>query len=40
MTHSKTYPNIDMIQTSLQLKKYIEDVGKSVKIFIGITPIA
>ena len=26
-----TYPNIDMIQTGLQLKRYIDQAGLSVK---------
>lgn len=31
MKQSKTYPNIDMIQTGKQLKKYIENADMSVK---------
>lgn len=31
MKQSKAYPNIDMIQTGKQLKKYIENAGMSVK---------
>lgn len=31
MKPSKTYPNIDMIQTGIKLKKYIDNSGTSVK---------
>lgn len=31
MKQSKTYPNIDMIQTGLKLKMYIDNLGMSVK---------
>ena len=31
MKQSKTYPNIDMIQTGLKLKMYIDNSGMSVK---------
>lgn len=30
MKQSKTYPNIDMIQTGIKLKKYIDNSGMSV----------
>ena len=31
MKQPKTYPNIDMIQTGLKLKMYIDNSGMSVK---------
>jgi len=31
MKQSKTYPNIDMIQTGLKLKMYIDNSGMSVR---------
>ncbi len=31
MKQSKTYPNIDMIKTGLQLKEYIKHAGLTVK---------
>ncbi len=31
MKQSKSYPNIDMLQTGLQLKLYMDRAGMSVK---------